>query len=396
MPDVHAKTFTASGSHRWLICTASADLEKDYPNEASEYALEGTVAHLVAEFAAKYKLGELTEKQYQRKLKSIANSPAGKQFFNEEMREHAEKYGNLIKGTLDEELFICPDAFCQLEVKVDYSRWAPGGFGTSDCVIISDGTLEVIDYKYGKGVRVWAENNSQMRLYALGAYEKYKDLFDFDVIQMTIFQPRLSSWPSVERISLNTLLEWADEVVKPAAEQIISGQTSFVPSESTCQFCKARADCRARYKANLDLFEENNPADKITPEEAGKVLARAKDIKNWLADLEKKVFATIMAGGTVEGWKLVEGRSNRHFTSEDDVVAAMKAEGYDEALLYERKLIPLTQFEACFGKSTVQEILGQYIVKSKGSPTLAPASDKREAWTPEAAALAVFDKEEQK
>lgn len=396
MPDVHAKTFTASGSHRWLVCTASADLEKDYANESSEYALEGTVAHAVAETAARYKLGEITKKQYQRELKKIAKTSAGTQFFNEEMKEHAEKYGELIKGTLDEELFICPDAFCQLEVKVDYSKWAPGGFGTSDCVIISDGTLEVIDYKYGKGVRVWAENNSQMRLYALGAYEKYKDLFDFDIIQMTIFQPRLSAWPSVERISLNALLEWAEEVVKPAAEKILSGNTSFVPSESTCQFCKARADCRARYNTNLALFEDNSPADKITPEEAGTVLAQAKDIKNWLADLEKKVFATIMAGGTVEGWKLVAGRSNRRFTSEDDVVAAMKAEGYDESLLYEKKLMPITQFEASFGKSTVQEILGPYIIKPAGAPTLVPASDKREAWTPETAAIAAFDEEDKK
>jgi hypothetical protein len=394
MPDVHAALYSPSRFARYIECTASAKLEQSYPNTTTEYAREGTVAHSVAEAAARYKTGEITEKQYQKELKAISKTPDGQLFYNEEMREHAEKYGSLIAEILDDEQCFCPDAFCELEIKVDFSDWAPGGFGTSDCIVVSETTLNVIDFKYGKGVPVSVEGNPQLRLYALGAYEKYKDLAEFQTVRMMIFQPRVSAWPSIEEISLSQLLEWAEEVVRPTVQKIESGNTSFAPSEETCKFCKAKAECRARYYANLSLFEDNSPAEKITPEEAGKVLARAKDIKAWLSDLEKMVFDQIMAGKAVDGWKIVEGRSIRRFTSEEDVVNAMKAEGYDEALLYERKLIPLTQFEANFGKAAVRDILGDYIVKPKGSPTLAPASDKREAWTPEAAALAAFDEEE--
>lgn len=390
MPDKHA-ILSASGAARWLACTPSARLEQKFPNTSSEYAKEGTLAHTVAELTARYFLGEISELQYENLLNKLAKSEDGQKFYNAEMREHAVTYAELIQEKLKEERLISEDAFCELEVRLDFSAWVPAAFGTGDCVIIADDWLEIIDLKYGKGYRVEAEGNPQMRLYALGALQKYGDLFDINNIRMTIFQPRLIGGTSSDEISVEELLKWADEYVRPRALLADKGEGEYAPSEETCKFCRAKAQCLARYEKNLQLFEENSPADLITVEDAGEVLKQAKDIKAWLEDLEGLVFNAIKDGQEVDGWKIVEGRSIRQLTDEQGIVKTMTEAGYNEALLYERKLLTITQFEANFGKKTVQELLGKYIVKPQGKPTLAPASDKRKAWNPEEQILKAFD-----
>lgn len=379
---------SASGAHRWLECTPSAQLELQFPQSTSEYAEEGTAAHELCELTARYWLGEISEAEYENQRDELAKG----KYYNAEMQECANDYAKFVAEKTAAARETCEDAFTALEVRVDFSKYVKDGFGTSDCIIVSDNVLEIIDFKYGKGVRVEAAGNPQMKLYALGAYLEYNTLFDIDSVRMTIFQPRLSGVQSSDEITVKELLEWAEKYVKPRAKLAYKGEGEFAPSEEVCKFCRAKAQCKARADKNLKLFDEAPDVLLLTPEDAGKILEQAGDIQSWLADLESLVSSTLLAGQPVEGWKMVEGRSNRRFADELKVVAAMKSAGYDESLLYERKLITLTQMEKDFGKKAVAETLGELIVKPQGKPTLAPAKDKRPEFRPEEQLLAEFDK----
>lgn len=379
---------SASGAHRWLECTPSAQLELQFPQSTSEYAEEGTAAHELCELTARYWLGEISEAEYENQRDELAKG----KYYNAEMQECANDYAKFVAEKTAAARETCEDAFTALEVRVDFSKYVKDGFGTGDCIIVSDNVLEIIDFKYGKGVRVEAAGNPQMKLYALGAYLEYNTLFDIDSVRMTIFQPRLSGVQSSDEITVKELLEWAEKYVKPRAKLAYKGEGEFAPSEEVCKFCRAKAQCKARADKNLELFNEAPDVLLLTPEDAGKILEQAGDIQSWLADLESLVSSTLLAGQPVEGWKMVEGRSNRRFTDELKVVAAMKAAGYDESLLYERKLITLTQMEKDFGKKAVAETLGELIVKPQGKPTLAPAKDKRPEFRLEEQLLAEFDK----
>lgn len=379
---------SASGAHRWLECTPSAQLEQQFPPSTSEYAEEGTAAHELAELTARYFLGEISETEFEAKRDELAKGP----YYTAEMQECANDYARLVLQKFEAACETCPDAFVELEVKVDFSKYVKDGFGTADCVIVADNLLEIIDFKYGKGVRVEAAGNPQMRLYALGAYLKYNTLFDFERVCKTIFQPRLSGVQSSSELTVKELTTWADKVVKPRAKLAYKGEGEFKPSEDVCKFCRAKAQCRARTEKNLSLFDESPDPLLITPGEAGEILAKAADIQGWLSDLEALVSSTLLAGQPVAGWKMVEGRSNRKFADEAKVIEAMKAAGYDEATLFERRLITLTQMEKDFGKKAVGEVLGELIVKPQGKPTLAPETDKRPEYKPEDQLLAEFDK----
>lgn len=379
---------SASGSSRWLECTPSAHLELQFPKKSSSYADEGTAAHELCELAARYWLGEISEADYENKLADLSKG----EYYNAEMQECAVDYGRFISETVKNTRATCPDAIVELEVKsLDFSDWAPEGFGTGDCIIVADDLLEVIDFKYGKGVRVEAENNPQMRLYALGAIKLYGELYDIKRVHMSIIQPRINREPSTSEITIEELLDWAETYVKPRAALAFAGEGEFKPSEKTCKFCRAKEQCKARYEQNLKLFDEAPDTLLITSDEAGVILEKAADIKAWLKDLENLVMGKLFEGESVEGWKLVEGRSNRKYTDELAVAEAMKAAGYDEALLYERSLLGITAMEKAFGKKAVGEVLKDLIYKPQGKPTLAPAADKRPEFKPEELVLDAFD-----
>jgi hypothetical protein len=362
-------------------------LEQKFPASTSTYAEEGTVAHSVAELTARYFIGEMDEPTYENSLEEIAKS----EYYNEEMRECATAYAEFIRKRLKEIKEVCEDPTVILETRLDFSKWVPGGFGTGDCVIIAEPVIDVIDFKYGKGVRVEAEDNPQMQLYALGAITEFGTIYDIETVRMTIFQPRLSGTMNSAERSAKDLLAWAQKVVKPKAKLAIKGAGEFAPSEEACKFCRAKAQCKARADKNLELFDDMPDPLLITPTEAGEILERAKDMEAWLKDLRELVAQTLTNGEEVPGWKMVEGRSVRKFVDEDQVAEAMKAAGYDEALLYERKLITLTKMEKDFGKKAVSEVLKDLIVKPQGAPTLAPESDKRPKYQFEDQVVAAFD-----
>lgn len=382
---------SASGAHRWLRCTPSAKLEQNFPSSTSSYAEEGTVAHALAELTTRYYLGEISEATFEN---TIASEFKGNKYFNQEMREHAAAYAKFVLERLAAAKEVCPDPTVILETRLDFSKYVPGGFGTGDCVIVAEPVMDVIDFKYGKGHRVEAAGNPQMQLYGLGALEAYGDIYDIKTVRMSIFQPRLTGEQDTTEMTVKALKSWGRTYVKPRAKLAIKGEGEFAPSEEACRFCRAKQQCRARADENLKLFDDASAEilpELISVEEAGAILAKAGDIEAWLKDLKEFVTAALTKGESVAGWKLVAGRSNRKFADEAKVVAAMKAAGYDEAMLYDRKLITLTQMERDFGKKALAEVLGDLIVKPQGAPTLAPESDKRPVYRFEDEVLKAFD-----
>ena len=281
------------------------------------------------------------------------------------------------------------DAELMVEQQFGLDQWVPESFGTSDAVIITGNTIEVIDLKYGKGVKVDAPGNPQLRLYGLGAAELFGDLYDFESVRETIIQPRLDH-VSTEEIALDDLRAWATEIVAPAARLAMDDAEIWEAGE-WCRFCPAKAICRARADANLELAKlDFKQPPLLTDGEIGEVLQRAKELEKWAADVAAYALDQALAGKHFDGWKLVEGRSIRKYTDDVKVAEALKAAGFDEAALYERKLYGITAMEKIIGKKKLTETLGELIIKPAGKPTLVPQSDKREEIKTAEAAAADF------
>lgn len=389
MPKAHA-ILSASGAHRWLECTPSAQLEATLAATTSIYAEEGTIAHELAEICALFKTGQITVQEYNDRFAEIKTSG----YYSAEMQEYCDAYADFIVAKREALVEKAGDLLTDvlLEARIRFSDWVPDGFGTADCLILAEGYMEVIDFKYGKGKRVDAFQNPQMRLYTLGAYQTYGLIWDVENVTMTIYQPRIANGITSDEIKLEELLDWAENYVKPRAALAIQGKGDFCPSEETCRFCRAKATCKARAEENLKLFDDAPDRYLLTVEEAGAILEKAGDIEAWLSDLRSYVEGELMTGTQVPGWKLVEGRSVRRFADEKAVAEALIADGVDPALIYKpRELLTLTQLEKDFGKKYVAETLGGLIIKPVGKPTLAPESDRRPAITPEEQLIKQFD-----
>ena len=360
-PSDHA-LLSASGAHRWLNCTPSARLESDEPESTSAAAEQGTAAHALAE----HKL--------RRALKQRSKRPVST-WIDDEMETLTDDYVAYVQEHISLARETCGDPQVLIEQRLDFSHVVPGGFGTGDCVIIAEPTLQIIDLKYGQGVLVEAERNPQLMLYALGALHTFGDLYDIERVAVTIYQPRRGNVDTWE-ISVTELEHWAEAEVKPKAELAAAGEGEFCPG-SWCQFCKIAPTCRARAEANLALARlEFAPPAELSDSEIADVLARIPQLKTWAADVEAYALSQAVNQGVVfEGFKLVAGRSIRKYTSETDVAAAAEAAGYRD--IWDRKLITLTAMEKLMGKPTFNEVLGDLVTKPAGKPTLVPASDKR-------------------
>lgn len=381
---------SASGAHRWLACTPSAKLEEMFPATTSEYAEEGTVAHEVAEICALYWVDQIPEVEYENRLAELKKN----KWYTADMLNDCQSYAKLIRNKAEGLRLKTGGASVMIETRVDFGPWVPDGFGTADCLILADGYMEVIDFKYGRGKRVDAFENEQMRLYTLGAYNTFGLVYDVHTITMTIFQPRIADGLSSDEISIEDLLLWGQNVVKPKAKLAAAGKGDFAPSAETCKFCRAKDSCRARAEENLKLFDEAPDVCLLTPEEAGALLEKADDIEAWLSDLKAYALRSLLDGSRVPGWKLVEGRSNRKISDPEAAVKALTEKDVDPTLLYKpREMLTLTQLEKDFGKKFIAETLGELIVKPAGAPTLAPESDRQPAYTPEEQILKKFEEE---
>ena len=362
-PSDHA-LLSASGAHRWLNCTPSARLESDEPESTSAAAEQGTAAHALAE----HKL--------RRALKQRSKRPVSA-WIDDEMETLTDDYVAFVQEHVSIARETCGDPQVLIEQRLDFSHIVPGSFGTGDCVIIAEPTLQIIDLKYGQGVLVEAERNPQLMLYALGALHTFGDLYDIERVAVTIYQPRRANVDTWE-IPVTELEHWAEAEVKPKAELAAAGEGEFCPG-SWCQFCKIAPTCRARAEANLALARlEFAPPAELSDTEIADVLARIPQLKTWAADVEAYALSKAVNQGVVfEGFKLVAGRSIRKYTSETDVAAAAEAAGYRD--IWDRKLITLTAMERLMGKPAFNEVLGDLVTKPAGKPTLVPTSDKRPA-----------------
>lgn len=365
---------SASGAHRWMVCSKSPRLEELMEEETSFYAEEGTLAHELAELKIAKEVGLISKQKYTSRLKKLSLSP----LFNEEMEQATEVHKDFCMERFNEAGAETKDAVIMLEQSLDFSPWVPDGFGTSDTTIITNKTLEIIDLKYGKGIAVSAIENPQMKLYALGAVNQFGFLYDLETVVMTISQPRLDSISSFE-MSVDELLKWADEVVKPRAELAFKGEGDFVAGEH-CRFCKAKATCRARSEESMKLacLDFQSPP-LLTDEEVVEVLTSIDQLISWAKDVQE--YALAMAVDENKQWsgmKLVEGRGSRKYSDENAVVEALTAAGFDSDVIYKKSLNTITTLEKQLGKKTFQELLGSHITKAPGKIKLVPEEDKRQ------------------
>lgn len=357
---------TASGSKRWLSCPPSARLEASFEEKETMAAAEGTAAHSLAEYKLK------------RKLHYYCKRPVS-EYEDAAMDEHTDDYAAYVMGIIADMENAGADPMVFIEEHLDLSSWVPESFGTADCIVIGDEILHIIDLKYGAGVPVEAEGNSQMMLYALGALHKFGFLYDVRTVAMTIYQPRRENI-STAFVDVKLLLEWAEEFVKPKAQMAFAGEGEYLPGE-WCMFCRAADRCRARAEANLKVArEEFGLPPMLTDEEVEALLPQLPEMVKWAQELlAYATEAAVNHGKQWDGFKVVEGRSVRKYADEEAVAEAAMANGYKD--IYRKSLINLTEMERLMGKKKFQEVLGAYIIKPPGKPTLVPATDKRPALT---------------
>ncbi|MFA9381285.1 MAG: DUF2800 domain-containing protein, partial [Acetanaerobacterium sp.] len=326
MPGTHA-LLSASSASRWMRCTPSARLEEQFADTTSEYAAEGTLAHSIAELKLrKHFLEPMGPRTFNKRFKKLKEDS----LYQDEMDGYTDQYLDYITGVA---MSYKSRPYVAVERRVDYSSFAPEGFGTSDCIVIGANTMHVIDLKYGKGVPVSAEDNPQMKLYALGALSAYSMLYDIQTVVLTIVQPRLDNI-SEFTISRNDLLDWGVFEVKPKAKAAYDREGDYCAGEH-CRFCRAKAQCRARSEFAQEPYDQFGGAKPplISNDEVGQILERAQAIKKWATDLEEYALSELLRGDEIPGWKAVEGRSVRQFIDTDAAFAAVKDAGYDEALL---------------------------------------------------------------
>lgn len=378
-----------SSAERWIHCPGSVRLSEGVPATSSAYADEGTLAHAIAELKLRDfdSMTGLTERQLA-EWDRLRQDPA----FCGEMDEATDFYKDIVTEKL---IGAGPDAVLLIEQRFSLTDWVPECFGTSDAVIIGGDTIEVIDLKYGKGVKVDAEKNPQMRLYGLGAATMFSDLYDLSTVRMTIVQPRLDH-VSTEELPLRDLFWWAETVVHPAAMEAVDRTCEpRTACGDWCRFCPVKATCRTRAEANLELarYEFQKPA-LLSADEIAEILGRIEELQHWATDVSDYALQQALEGEHFTGWKLVEGRSIRKYADDLKVAEKLQAAGFPEAALYERKLLGISAMEKVVGKKKLTETLGDLIVKPAGKPVLAPENDKRPAINTAAAAAADFSKEE--
>ena len=355
---------SASASHRWINCPPSAKLCEGMPDEPSTYAQEGTDCHELCAYLVEKALG-----------KDVQDPTGHLSYYSEEMQSCAEEYCSYVMEQYVKAKEYCKDPAIFIEQKLDFSRWVEDGFGTGDCVIIADEVLHIIDYKHGLGVLVESEGNTQMMCYALGALDAFDDIYDIKRIEMTIFQPRrdnVSTWS----LSRKDLLDWADMVLAPTARMAYEGKGEFKAGDH-CQFCKAKSVCRKRAEHNLELarYDFAMP-DTLSEMEIAAILPRIDQLISWGNDLKDYALSQAQSGTHYEGFKVVEGRSNRKYTDEDAVARTVTEAGYDP---YEKKILGITAMSSLLGKKRFEELLGSLIYKPPGKPALVPETDPRPA-----------------
>lgn len=363
-----------SAAHRWLNCTAAPRLEANIEDTGSTFAEEGTLAHAYCAKKLKTFLSLPTDDEE----KEIAE--LNTQYHTGEMDEYTDTYAAIVLEKYNAARALVKDAQLLVETHLAFGQYIPDAFGTADAIIIADGTMEVIDFKYGKGVKVSAWKNPQMLIYGLGAYDKFNFDYNIQRVRMTIVQPRIDNLSEYE-VSTDELLVWAANELAPKALIAYSGNGEQKPGE-WCQFCKVKSSCRALAKLCTDAAAKD-PKLINAKELAEDILPILPTVKTWLTGIEDYALQQALNGVQLPGWKVVEGRSNRKIVNQEGAAAALNAAGYLSEQIYKpQELRTITDLEKLIGKKQFAALAGDFIEKPAGKPTLAPESDKRKAIDP--------------
>lgn len=363
-----------SSATRWMACTPSAVLAQNFENTSSSYAEEGSLAHLLCEILLREMNGHITKDQFDFAFTEIQKS----KYYDSVMLDHCNEYAMFVNEQCvgQFEIFI--------EQKLDMTRWIPSAFGTADCIVILPNERKIIftDLKYGKGIKVDAKQNSQLKIYALGVLQTLEFIYganQFDIVETTIYQPRIDNISSYS-YTVAELLEWAEVELKPKAELAFEGKGEF-KAGNHCGFCLAKAQCKALADHNLRLAELDfqNP-DLLTDEEILKVYNQKSLFEDWLSAVSGYVLAQALNGKQWEGYKVVQGKSNRAYSDQTKVAEALKAKEFTD-IYKPLSLLPLGEMEKKIGKSPFAEIVAPLLVKPPGKPTLATLDDKRPTFT---------------
>ena len=363
-----------SSADRWIHCPPSALINAEEGSRDTVFTREGTLAHAVAELKARKHFLTRDRIMVVEQMRTFREN----ELWQDEMDGHTDTYLDALKEIAAE---FPGKPYVALEQRVDFSEYVPEGFGTADCIMIGGEVLHIVDFKYGKGVDVSAEDNPQLKLYALGAVLSYRPFYDIFTVRMTIVQPRIKREPDTWELPARDLLQWAEDIVKPAAQLAAAGEGEFAEGD-WCRWCAIRGSCRARAEAQLRLAEMDfKPPAQLTDAEIGEALTMGQRLKSWLSDLEEYALGACLDGAEIPGFKAVEGRSVRAWTDVDAAFDAAKAAGVPEEMLYERKPVTLAALEKIMGKKPFAETLAEYVTTPPGKPTLVRADDRRRAIT---------------
>lgn len=367
---MHAK-LSASGAKKWLNCPGSIVLESKFPNSESTYAKEGTTAHSLGEAKLRLALNLITRVMYHKQIKELD--------ITEDMEEYTDEYRDFVLERYNALKSKYPDSFIQFEQRLDFSEWVPGGFGTGDAVLIGGNTVEIIDLKYGQGVKVSAQNNPQLRLYALGFISEYGYIFDIEHVRTTIFQPRIDN-VDTDEFTYQELMAWGQAII-PKARAANSGTTEcFAGKHCDEGFCKARPICRAYAEEKCRLAAmEFKPPSELSVDEIAEIIDQSEKLATW-AKLVKDYALNQALNDNVKypGFKLVEGRSNRKYSVSDaEIAKTLIKQGYSEADIYEKTILGISKMEKLLSKKVFNDVLGGFVIKPQGKPTLVPLEDSR-------------------
>ena len=393
-PEMHAR-LSASASHSWLNCPQYIKVQELFPDTTSSYAEAGRLAHSIAEYKARsYFLEPVGKRTYNARLKKFKEDPS----YDPGMDEATELYLETLKA---QALTFDTPPFVALETRVDYSDYAPGGFGTSDCIMIGGKCIVVIDYKNGAGVPVEAEGNSQMMLYALGALATFRPIYGDTITEarLVIVQPHAGGVKEWE-IAVDKLEQWGSGFVAPRAQIALAGTEPACPGD-WCRFCKGKAQCTARAAQMLEAGRQYQQAPAagsskipetysgplLSDEEVGAALAACAGLVDWYRDLQDYALLACLDGREIPGFKAVEGRGSRDWVDLDTAFQTLQERGVSEAVLWERKPVTAPALEKTLGKKAFAEIAEGLVRKNPGKPTLVPVSDKRPPYNAAATAF---------
>lgn len=373
MPPIKHALLGASSAKRWMTCPPSARWEATLPEpEEQDYTIEGTMAHELAEA----KLRDFL--RHKGHADQVRRQFKDHRLYNEAMERHTDDYVTTVTDIYAGYELAGLEPHLYMETRVDFSKWVPEGFGTSDVIIVAGNIMHIIDLKYGKGVPVEAKGNPQLRCYALGAWQAFKALEDIDTIVMEIIQPRLDS-DTRDQMPIDELIRWADEELAPKAQQAFLGEGEFNPDDEACRFCRGRNICRYNAAKQLELGRlEGKEGPELSETEIAGILERVDGLTKWATGLKEWALdQAVNHGKSFPGYKLVEGRSNRVITDKTVAIEKLGEAGYGPDKTC--KLLGMTDLEKLVGKKKLTEVLEGLIDKPEGKPTLVKDSDKRPA-----------------